>query len=299
VNAVFFSQQQANTGADGIFGTIRIPSSWGFTIHKIDLTGQHCSILNGHMARYMRLSFTHLTKFYPCQKDLPLTSLDRVSMGDLFFKVPRVQGSDCLDMAKHIMRATAGPSKENYEGGELAVPFRDLYQNPLFVCDKDLQDQSRELLVDMEMEEMMAFSVLVASCVKPNVTGLTRCCVSALRVLLQQVDDSFSVWFFATEAEITARNNVQDFVKSQVGKLSSTSRDATDVLKEGKPFSYFLYDITSGTGGKEAGIMPEWRLFWVRQMKSIQGIDQGISTMVTRTRVSAVLLLAASSCCDA
>jgi hypothetical protein len=81
--------------------------------------------------------------------------------------------------------------------------------------------------------------------------------------------------------------------------LSSASRDTTDVLKEGKPFSYFLYDITSGAGGKDAGIMPEWRLFWVRQMKSFQGIDQGISTMVTRTRVSAVLYLAASSCCDA
>jgi hypothetical protein len=299
VNAVSFSQQQESTGADGIFGKIKFASSWGFTTHEIDLTGWHCSILNGPMARYMRLSFTHLTKFYVCKDDLPLTTLDRVSMGEFFFKVPRVEARTGQDMAKHILRATAAPSIENYEGGELAVPFRDLHQNPFFVCDNDLRDRSRDTLVDLEMEELMAVSVIVASSVHPNVTGLTRCCLTALRVLLEQVDDRFSRWFLATEEEITARNNVQDFVKSEIGKLSATSREAQHVLKEGKPFSYFIYDTTSGAGEKVEGIIPSWRLFWVSQTKYIQGTDHGISTMVTQTQSSALLLLDAGSCGDA
>ena len=248
------------------------------------------------MARFMRLSFTHLTKFYPCRNDLPLTKLDGVSMGEYFFKVPRhAEETASLDIAKHLLWATAGPSIENCEGGHLAVPFRDLYQNPLFLCNKDVQDGSCDTLVDMEMEELMAFSVIVASSVNPIETGLTRCCLSALRVLLEQLDESFSVWFLATEEEISARNKVQDFVKYQVGKLTSTSRENKKVLKDGKAFAYFLYDTTSGAGEKDAGILPSWRLFWVRKIKFIRGIDQGISTMVMHTQDSALLLLDACS----
>ena len=261
--------------------TIQIPTASGFLSQTKDLIGSACSILIGYMAEYARLSFVHLLKFYPSQKDLPLTSLERVSPGDLFLRIMQGDDTRAVDIAKDIVRATSGPIVENFEGGQVAVSFRDLNNDAVFRTDSEIKESISDPLFDMEIEEFIAFLFVVASSVNPKEYGLSRSCLSALRELLELTEQRSSMWFFATAEEIFARDKVQEYVTSLDALLDETDMVAINASKEGKEFSYFLYDTELRSGDCEAVHLPAWRLFWVKETKILHGTEEGRTTTVT------------------
>jgi len=264
-----------------MIATIEIPTASGYLSEKMDLKGSDCSILIGYTAEYARLSFNHLNKFYPSQKDLPLKNLERVSPGDLFIRIMQEEDTRAVDIAKDIVRATSGPIVENFEGGQVAVSFRDLNNEAVFRTDSEIKESICDPLFDMEIEEFIAFLFVVASSVNPKEYGLSKSCLSALRELLELMEQRSSMWFFATEAEILARDKVQEYVTSLDPILKETDMVAINASKEGKEFSYFVYDTELRSGEGKAEHVPVWRLFWVKETKFLHGTEEGRTTTVT------------------
>jgi hypothetical protein len=264
-----------------MIGTIEIPTASGFLSKKIDLLSCDSNILIGYMTEYASLSFSHLNKFYPSQKDFSLSSLGDVSSGDLFLRLPRREETSGVDIAKNILRAMSGPIVENFEGGQVAVSFRDLNKDAVFRTDEEIAGSSVDPLVDMEIEEWLAFLFVVATSVNPNEYGLSKSCLSALREILELMEEPSAMWFFATVDEIFARDKVQDFVKTQVSLLAQTSLDSMNSANSGKNFSYFLYDTSSGSVDGEEVHVPSWRLFWLKESKPLQRTENGRTTSVS------------------
>ena len=261
--------------------TILIPTASGYVTETMDLIVSECSTLIGNMAVYARQSFVHLNKFYPSQKDLPLTDLKEVSPGDLFLRIMEEEDTRAVDIAKDIVRATSGPIVENFEGGQVAVSFRDLNNDAVFRTESEIKEKSGDPLFDMEMEEFIALLFVVASSVNPKEFGLSKSCLIALRELLEIMEQRSSMWFFATEAEILARDKVKDYQEHLNPLLVGTDMVAMNASKEGKEYTYFLYDTALRSGDGEAVHLPAWRLFWMKGTKLLHGTEEGRSTTVT------------------
>jgi len=263
-----------------MMATIEIPTASGYQSETFDSIGSGCSLLIGYMALYARQAFIHLDKFYPSKNDLPLQDLQRVSPGDLYIRIMQGEDTRGVDLAKDIVRATSGPIVENFEGGEVAVSFRDLNNDPVFKTDSEIKESIGPPLFDMEVEEIIAFLFVVASSVNPKEYGLSKSCLSALRELLDFMEQKSSMWFFATAEEILARDKVQEYIRSLDSLLDATDLAVMNASKEGKEFSYFVYDTSPRSGDSKAAHLPAWRLFWVKERKVVHRSEEGRNTQV-------------------